>query len=346
MVRNSLRRRVMLKCLRFIVFALLYLWVGKALYLWIGGYHYSGYGGLARFFLAFRDSLFSLPEMLLYVLVYSVQLVSALHHTLVSQLGYDPFAISAGSSRTFGSGTGSSLQYGGVSDQIAYGATFVAFALSLVQFAGLFLTDAMGVKIGWQSLCLPRILNIRAHVAFNVFAIAAAVWLTLSAFEIGMAAGVVAALVAFLLIRWPVFAGFVLWFFMLFGLRPRTLILFLSSLAGQFRRPRAGDDGSDGPPKRDPSGSDPRRGEGPDEEPRSASMPAMANADERLASACSNFSLSVDDFKSVDFERQTLVSRFRELAKKLHPDSRGSEGLMRLLNEDFEYLLNAKGWRR
>lgn len=336
----------MLKCLRFIVFALLYLWVGKALYLWIGGYHYSGYGGLARFFLAFRDSLFGLPEMLLYMLVYSAQLVSALHHTLVSQLGYDPFVISAGSSRTFRSGTGLSLRYDGVSDQIANGATFVAFALSVVQFAGLFLTDVMGIKTGWQSLCLPRILNIRAHVAFNVFAIAAAVWLTLSAFEIGMAAGVVAALVAFLLIRWPVLAGFMLWFFMLFGLRPRTLILLLSSLAGQFRRPHGGDDGSDGPPKRDPGGSDPWRGEGPDEEPRSASMPTKANADERLASACSNFSLSVDDFKSVDFERQTLVSRFRELAKKLHPDSRGSEGLMRLLNEDFEYLLNAKGWRR
>ena len=338
-------QRVSIRLLRFFAVVVFYLWILKLLYLLVWRDYYPGYGGTARFYLSFRDSFFGLPDTVLYGFVYFLQLISGLHHTLISQLGYDPFSI-ATEFRPFGTFAVSSIEFGRILDQAIYGATVVALVLSLFQVFALFLINAMGVSIGWRFVCLPCLLNVRAHVAFNVLALVVATSLAVSAFEVGTAAGVTGVLVAAFLLRWPLPAGFLAWLLMLLGLQPRVLSLFLLSLVGQFWRFRSKNDENDAPLDLNEDGFGQWQDDELDEQLHLSSMATNANADALLETACKNFNMSVDEFMSADFERDTLVFRFRELAKKLHPDAHGSEELMRVLNRDFEHLLKSRGWRR
>lgn len=336
-------RRVLLRFLWVCGLALFYLWIGIAIYLWLSASHYPSYGELARAFLALRDSLFSLPNLLLYILGHCIELLLNIYSTLIAQLGYDPFAISSIPGMGYGPGA---ITLNGLKEQILQGLWSVGLGLSLLQFFGLILLNTLGVGIGWTYICIPRLLNTRGHVFFCVAALGTTFWLCASAFETGAFAGISGVLIAALLLWKPFVAGLTLWLLVMFGFSPRTLrslpfaiASFFGRLMSEGPRPRDASDGIESGFQSDTSG-DPAQ----DDEP--GHMPSESDPDKRLASACSTMNLTVEEFVDPDFEKQSLVSLFRTLARKRHPDAQGSEQRMVILNTDYEFLLRHKGWTR
>lgn len=351
--RRPLHIRLGSKIARVVLVLLLYCWIGQAIYLWADAQFYPELGSWARVYLAGRDAFHGLPEAILYVVGFCAQLISWGHSTLVSQLGYDPVAMPEIEKFEFGGAPPltfeglQSVEISGISAQAVYGVLLVGLGLSLVQFAVLFLLSAIGVVIGWKYPAVPKILHPSAGVIYLIVTYATAAWLVYEGFIAAVVAGIAGCLVAMLLLWTPIIAGLPLWLLYVFGLRPQALASIPLAIFDYLRRlgPNIayGTTASDSR-KETIFGEKAQREH--DEPHTNTGLSTQGIAEDRVNTACGTLSISPEEFKNPQFAQRTLVSRFHELAKKLHPDTRGSERLMAILNEDYEFLLTYKGWTR
>lgn len=341
---RSWTTRVGFRIARFVGFALLYGWLGLALYLWSSSDFYPDHGLLARLYLAFRDGLVLLPDAIQWVAGFLAAIISWTHQALVSDLGYDPVAFPSVSSDAWGRqavGTDS------IVSQFVAGAVYAGTWLSAFQFGVLFVLSLLGTSIGWKHPGIPVIFSTVANLVYLGAVLAVAVWLSASSFATGVVAGIAGSSISAVLAWRPLLAGLPLWLLYVFGLRPRVLLLIPFMIIDLVIR--SGSKSSSSQRETEYTGRNTGSFATDDElggDTHANRMPAASNTEERVESACGTLSISPDEFRQPQFEQRTLVSRFHKLAKKLHPDASGSERLMMILNEDYEYLLTYKGWRR
>lgn len=343
---GSFWKRFVLKCLRIALVLAAYCWAGQAIYLWASSGFYPDYGTWARVYLAIRDGLHDLPDTMLFVLEFAGQLISIGHNVLVAQLGYDPVVVpQIGGAPSFP--VSSSAAGANFVSQAIHGAIRAAIALSVVQFATLFVISAAGVVVGWRYPAVPKILSPVAGVLYLIVACATGVWFIYTSLVASVVSGIMAFTVVVVLLWRPLIAGFPLWLLFVTGFRPRVLMLIPVMLLSLFAQ-----NGQRGPSASDQTKTKSTRNTGGErdhtrtDENADHDVLAHGNLEELLGRACRTLGIPLEEFKSPEFPRRTLTSRFRELAKKLHPDASGSERLMKILNTDFDYLLSYKGWKR
>ena len=228
--RRMILKRIIFKFLRIILLLALYCWIGKAIYLFFfsPGF-YPGFEGLARAHFAIRDSLLTLPGMLMMIFSFLAGLIQSVHATLVSQLGYDPFDIFDILPNPW-SGGGQAGPPAKRPNEVINFAILMAVGLSIAQFVLLFLLGAFRFKIGWHH-GIPFLHNIGIKLLYFATIIGIAFWLAQPAFEAGFTPGVVSVLVAALLIRFPLISGLPLFLLVVFGLQP-TFPPLLKHLSG------------------------------------------------------------------------------------------------------------------
>lgn len=343
--------RVILKTIRIFVVTALYCWIGYAIYLWASSSFYPQHGPWARVYLSMRDSLHTLPDTFLYLLGGIAELVGWAHDTLIIELGYDPVVLPDFGKPSIGSfpsiGSTASIEFSSIGSYMAYGAVFALTVMTAVQFLILFTASAALVGMGWRYPGIPVIFSIGARLLYFASALLAALWVSYLSLGASTLSGVVAALSSLLLLRWPLTAGLPLWLLDVTGLRPRTLVslpfsilrsLFVGLSSNQTDKTsgRAHTRQSN----QDTQHSTDRRTE---EQSSRANVqpPAGQDTDERLKAACATFGVDPESMT-----QKALVSRFRELVRKIHPDAQGSERLTSILNQDYEFLLQYKGWKR
>ena len=205
-------KRMMLKVLRFILLLAFFCWIGKASYLFLSSGFYPGWGDGARAYLAMRDGLLGVPGVLIMIFSFLAGLVQSAHSTLVAQLGYDPLDNILNRIPQPGMPPGPSLTnpihflYPAIPSMIQ-----MTVGLSITQFVLLFLLRTFGAVIGWRYPGVPIVYNIGIKLLYFAAVIGIAFWLASLAFKTGVFPGVMAVLVAVLLIYIPLLSGLPLW---------------------------------------------------------------------------------------------------------------------------------------
>ncbi len=336
-MNNGPPRSLLWSAIRLVLKGLFYCWLGRALYVFVYDDFVASHGLLARSYLAGRDGLRELPDTLAFLAGLVGSGIAWLHGTLVGELGYDPVVLpdlTPQGAATFAPGLAAVLQP----------ALQLGLALSAAQFALLFLIAGRRGALGWTAPGVPLILEARFRLVYWAATLGlsgALVWLALAQ---GLLAALAAALVALACLRLPLLGALPLWLLDKgFGLSPRLLLRLPVMIGRGLARLVAGNlgaqDGRRRGSARGDGGFDRAAGAGWEEE--AFAPPEAQDTARRYESACASFELAPGGFEEAE-----LRGRYRELMKKVHPDSRGSARLAQLINADYEFVLQHHGWKR
>ena len=185
----------------------------------------------------------------------------------------------------------------------------MAVGLSITQFALLFLLSTLGARIGWRHPGVPIVYNIGIKLLYFAATIGIAFWLASLAFKTGVFPGVMAVLVAVLLIYIPLLSGLPLWLLVSIGLRPTFLAQIPFRLAALFFQAVRGFGGG-------------KDGFGGAHDGQQKAGSGSSSSEDRYHAACATFEL-----QPYAFTRTQLKNRYQTLMQKVHPDARGSTGL-------------------
>lgn len=319
---------------------LVYCWIGKAIYLFFSSDFFPYHGELARTYLALRDGFQGIPATLLFLLELVATGVSHFHSALVGELGYDPIDIPVVDGASFPVIPSLQGSWSFLIESLKAG-----LLLSVTQFAILFCILASGGTVGWSLPGLPVVLSARGKLIYWLLCLSVAAALGYFAFQSGLGTGVASVAVLIVCLRFPLVGTLPLWFLeKVLKLHPAKILRLpfsLSSGFGQGRQQRtrrsSGAKNSSSRESKDRQ----RSGKSRAESGSSGSAPEAVDTERRYRTACETFEITPGEFL-----QDQLRTRYRELMKKVHPDLQGSARLSKLINADYEYLLNHHGWKR
>lgn len=250
-------------------------------------------------------------------------------------------------------------------------AIWVGIILSLVQFVSNFLIMAFSAHYVWRFPGLPHLLRTPARIIYFAATLSVSAYLILNALNFGIFPLFVVAVTCALVMRFPIVAGLPIWVLDIVLRLPPSSILRLPK--GWFTRQNRSQQ-SDFSSASNTSGfrssqSHDRsraRGTGPKQErssteddksswssyqksnrssnqsnKQSENTAPPADTSQKYNEACELFGLTPSDFT-----QEQLKTRYKEVAKKNHPDGGGSGFLMGLTNSAYETVLNHHGWKR